>query len=227
MADCDPVTAILARLSIASSVRDVVQACQRALPDAGGVAVAVMTSTDARRVLYASDKVGAEMEEAQFLHGEGPCFDAFTTTTVVNVADLHDPANLRRWPGYTPAALTAGASTVAALPITAGGPCLGVLDLYRTIAEPFSPRDIAVALRFAAAAGAAMLTAAGINTDTDGYPPEDRDVVFQAVGMIMVQAGLSSHDALARLRAHTFAAERTLTTTATQVLAHQLSFTLD
>jgi hypothetical protein len=43
----------------------------------------------------------------------------------------------------------------------------------------------------------------------------------------MLQIGGSSHDALARLRAHAFATERHLDDTADDVLGHRLSFTRD
>jgi hypothetical protein len=52
----------------------------------------------------------------------------------------------------------------------------------------------------------------------------DRDVVHQAVGMMMRQLGVTSHDAFARLCAHTYATERDLHGTATDVVDRRLSF---
>ncbi|MGX6607215.1 GAF and ANTAR domain-containing protein [Micromonosporaceae bacterium Da 78-11] len=228
MADLDPVDAILATLTPSSTVADVGRACLRALPGISGTAVAVLTGVDARRSVYTSDDVCARVEDAQFENGEGPCFQAFRTGIAVFVADPRDPPHLVSWPGYVPAALAAGAVAVAALPITAGGHCFAVLDLYRSTAGTFSEHEAGTAARFADAAGQALLRTAGSAADPDqGYAPDRRDTVHQAVGMVMLQIGGNRHDALARLRAHAYATDTHLDDTADEVLGRRLSFTRD
>jgi GAF domain-containing protein len=224
VADPDPADAVLATLTSGSTVAEVGGACLRALPRITGTAVTILTGVNTRRSVFASDDVSAAMEDAQFEHGEGPCLQAFRTGVAVFVADLRDPAHVATWPGYVPAALLAGAVAVAALPITAGGRRFAVLDLYRGTAGPFDDNETAVAARFADAAGRALLHAVPSAADAD-YAPERRDVVHQAVGMVMVQVGGNRHDALARLRAHAYATERHLDDTAADVLGHRLSFT--
>jgi hypothetical protein len=217
--------AIFATLRADSTVADVAQACLRALPHIDGAAVSVMADIDARRSVYTSDNVCAAIEDAQFLHAEGPCFQAFTTNTPVLIDDIHAPHHLERWPGYTPEAIAAGAITVAALPITVGTLPLGVLDLYRHTAGEISDADLHTAARFAHAAGTALVHAGRLSAaSTDIHEPDDRDVVHQAVGMMMIQLDVTSHDALARLRAHTYATERHLHATATDVVHRRLTF---
>jgi hypothetical protein len=228
VADLDPAEAVLATLHSDSTVAEVGVACLRALPRIDGSAVSILTGVDARRSVYASDDICAGIEDAQFEHGEGPCFQAFRTGVAVFVPDLRDPARLASWPGYVPAALKAGAVAVAALPIAAGDRCFAVLDLYRGTAGVFDELEVSAAARFAAAAGRALLRAVAPFDDPDrGYPPDRRDTVHQAVGIVMQQVGGSSRDALARLRAHAFATERHLDDTADDVLGHRLSFTRD
>jgi hypothetical protein len=228
VADLDPAVAILDALHSGSTVAEVGGACLRALPRIDGSAVAILAGVDARRSVYTSDDVCAGVEDAQFAHGEGPCFQAFRTGVAVFVADLREPAHLASWPGYVPAALKAGAVAVAALPITAGGRCFAVLDLYRGAAGAFDEHEVNTSARFAEAAGRALLSALGSAVEPDrGYSPERRDRVHQAVGIVMLQVGGSSHDALARLRAHAFATDRRLDDTADDVLGHRLSFPRD
>jgi hypothetical protein len=117
---------------------------------------------------------------------------------------------------------------VAALPITVGDRCFAVLDLYRSTAGAFDEHEVTAAARFAAAAGRALLHTVGSLGDPDrAYVSERRDTVHQAVGMIMLQVGGNSHDAMARLRAHAFATDRHLDDTADDVLGRRLSFTRD
>jgi GAF domain-containing protein/ANTAR domain-containing protein len=216
--------AIFATLLADSTAADVGQACLRALPHIDGAAISIMAGLDARRSVYTSDDVCAAIEDAQFLHAEGPCFQAFTTDSPVLVDDMRAPRTLERWPGYTPAALEAGAVAVAALPIAIGGLPLGVLDLYSRTAGAISDADLYAAARFADAAGTALVNAGRHSAASADVPgPEDRDVVHQAVGMIMVQLGVTGHDALARLRAHAYATGRHLNATAADVVGRRLS----
>jgi hypothetical protein len=214
---------IFATLHANSTVAEVGRACLRALPHIDGAAICIMADIDARRSIYTSDDVCAAIEDAQFLHAEGPCFMAFTTNTPVLIDDMHAPQHLARWPGYTPAALAAEAITVAALPIAVGALPLGVLDLYCHTASEISEANLHTAARFADAAGTALVHAGWLSAAADVHESDDRDVVHQAVGMIMIQLNVTSHDALARLRAHTYATERHLNDTATDVVHRRLS----
>ena len=227
MADAGPAEAILATLHSGSTVAEVGGACLRAIPRIDGCAVAILAGVDARRSVYTSDAICAGIEDAQFEHGEGPCFQAFRTGVAVFVSDLRDPAHVASWPGYVPAALKAGAVAVAALPIISGDRCFAVLDLYRGTAGAFDDLEVDAAGRFAAAAGRALLRTVVATGPDRGYPPERRDRIHQAVGMVMSQVGGTSQDAMARLRAHAFATDRHLHDTADDVLGHRLSFTRD
>ena len=51
--------------------------------------------------------------------------------------------------------------------------------------------------------------------------------LFQAQGMVMVQLGVSLADALARIRAHAYAENRSLAEVAADVVARRLRFDTD
>lgn len=55
----------------------------------------------------------------------------------------------------------------------------------------------------------------------------DHDEVYQAIGMIMVQLGVASEEALARLRAHAFSHDRTALEVARDVVSHRERFDRD
>lgn len=70
---------------------------------------------------------------------------------------------------------------------------------------------------------------AGIGTPNGAYPGDGlsggRPEVHQAVGMISVQlGGVGVEQAFIRLRAHAFAADRSLSAVAADVVAHRLRF---
>jgi hypothetical protein len=62
-----------------------------------GASVSLMTTTDDRQVVYASDAVIEHVEALQFSLGEGPCFEAFQTRRPVLVPDLATAA-APAWP---------------------------------------------------------------------------------------------------------------------------------
>jgi hypothetical protein len=62
--------------------------------------------------------------------GQGPGVDAFADGPALT-ADLTTPVCLARWPAFAPAAASAGAAAVFALPLRVGAIQVGVMDLYR------------------------------------------------------------------------------------------------
>jgi hypothetical protein len=134
-----------------------------------------------------------------------------------------------RWPRFDTAAHDAGVRAVFALPLRVGAIRVGVLDLYRDTAGPLTSADLAEALAFADAATAMVLHL----QDHDGQDGADsaltgrigtRAVVHQATGMITIQLGLSLAEALLRLRAHAYAAGRTVSAIAADVVGRRMEF---
>ena len=173
-----------------------------------GASVTAMGGPAVREPLSASDELSARLEELLLTTGEGPGAEDFRFGSPLLVPDLEPVAE--RWPGFVPAAVAAGARALFAFPLQAGAIQVGVLSLYR--AQP-GPLDAAAAggcaglrrHRAAAAAGR------GIGYQrVAGYHPLDglsdsRAEVYQAIGMISVQLGVSLEEAFVRLRAHAFA----------------------
>ncbi|MFC6562690.1 GAF domain-containing protein [Actinoplanes utahensis] len=114
---------------------------------------------------FSSDAGSASLEAAQETFDDGPCRDATVNRRPVYAADLTDSLWRERWPRFTPAALDAGARSVFALPLHAGGVRhAGAVDMYRRTPGGLSGADLALASAFAAAA-AEMVTLERLGLD--------------------------------------------------------------
>jgi hypothetical protein len=202
---------------------------------ASGTGISVLTGDGTRGVYAASDPLSENVEELQFLLGEGPCLDAFDRRRPVLIADLAGEA-MTRWPVYAPEAHSRGVRAVFAFPLQIGAARLGVLDVFRDHPGRLSEQHLTDALCFADIAVEALLDR---QSDGDGVSagpaPDDhvtdaignRAEVFQAQGMVMVQIGGSITDAAARIRAYAFAQNRSLEDVAHEIIAGHLRFEAD
>lgn len=212
-------------------VESLCNACLPALAGVRGGGVTVMTP-DTQQVRYASDPVSARVEQLQFLLGEGPCRVAYAGTEPVLAEDLRAPVWQEQWPAFAPAAVLAGAYAVFALPLHVGDTRVGVLDLYRDTAGGLADQTLADALVMAEAVTELLLAETVADSDDEtpmlgngrGEHLLQRAAVHQATGMISVQLAVPVEDALARLRAHAFAAGRELDEVAADVVARRLRF---
>lgn len=189
-----------------------------------GAAVSLMPGVGSEGVVAGSDERSIRVAESQFTLGEGPCYDAHAERRPVLSPDLSATG---RWPLYSGAALREGVVASFALPLGIGAVGLGVLDLYADRAGSLADDHLVLALTFAEVATEMLL---------DGYeatPGEQVDVgleraldyrseIYQAQGMVMIQLGSSLAAALARMRAHAFAAEIDLADLAAEIVAGRI-----
>ncbi|MFK4065444.1 GAF and ANTAR domain-containing protein [Streptomyces sp. NPDC029674] len=186
--------------------------------------VSLVTAGELRLMGAATDERARLVEDAQLVTGEGPCTDAFTRRTPVEVQDLRQAAV--RWPAYAPVACEQGARSVLALPLAIGTLAIGALDLYRCAPTRFTPAQQERAEAYARVLAVLALYEHPhlLTTRTrlarpgpQGFPP----TVHMAAGVLAAKYGLSADDALARLRAHSFRHNQPLLRTAEHVLDHQ------
>jgi hypothetical protein len=217
----------------------VADACAVAVTAArvSGAGLTMRTRADSGRVICVTDRVSAEMEELQLTFGEGPCMDAYASRGPVLSHDLRGPQASQRWPAFAPAASRIGAAAVFAFPLQLGTVRLGVMDLYRSEARSLETGELQDALVLADTATLllvgrdapasddelAAVAGEGLLSEREGYRAE----IDQATGMISVQADVAIADAFARLRAHAYAEDRSLTDVARDVVARRLRFAPD
>jgi hypothetical protein len=204
------------------SLRHAVIACADSLA-AAGASLVMARNGPPREPLLASSAITEELEELQFLLGQGPGMDAVAGRGPVLVADLAEPDAYRRWPAFAPAAVERGVQAMFAFPVAAGAALIGVLDVYRHSPGPLGQQELADALIFAnAVLLLALDSRGGIASDRSDLLDTElsarRAHVHQATGMVAAQLEVPVADALAALRAYAFTRGRPLGDVAADVL---------
>jgi hypothetical protein len=195
-----------------------------------GASVTAVSGPLAREPLFASDALSARLEELQFTLGEGPGADGFRLGAPELVPDLERAAG--RWPGFAAAAVAAGARAMFAVPLAAGAIRVGVLSLYRARPGPLPAQELADALVLAGIALQIVLDDAAGISGLPGYQPlgglpYSRAEVYQAIGMISVQLGVSLEEASVRLRASAFVTGADLGELAEDIVSRRRRFEPD
>lgn len=224
-------------LALDKEVRDdrelagqICRACVASM-DIDGAAISLLTSSIARTTLFATDTTAELLEDLQFTLGEGACMQAAASAQPVLVSDMSDPARTAHWPVYAAAVVKqTHVLAVFALPLQWGSANLGVLDLYRHSPGPLSRSELRSAV--SAADTAAAMLRLGLHAETADEQAWDRSwgnrvEIHQAIGMVVARLRLSPDDALARLRAHSFAVDRLLPDVAADIVARRFEFPLD
>jgi hypothetical protein len=198
---------------------------------ASGVGISVLAEDGKHGIFAASDENCERLEELQFVLGEGPCIDALRDRRPVLVSHLDDEA-AARWPAYAAEVHACGARAVFAFPLQIGAAQLGVLDVFRAGPGPLSTTELTGALLFADVAVSTLLDGqadAPLGLAAAGLVDQvaHRAELFQAQGMVMVQLGVGLAEALARIRAYTFAQCRPLHDVARDIVHRRIRLDRD
>ena len=118
--------------------------------------VTLITAGVAPHYVAASDDAALRFEQLQSNIGDGPCVQAYESGQPVVVPDLRME---RRFPRFTPAAVTAGLGAVFAFPLHDGDGRIGALDLYRDAPGHLDVHDMAAAQTLADVVAAYLLNA--------------------------------------------------------------------
>lgn len=194
-----------------------------------GAGLSLMTESGAEAILAATDTVATRLEELQFNYGEGPC----TTTIELRSPVLHPELALTGytlWPFFTSDALGAGAQAIFAFPIRCGEVHLGALELYRGTPGWLSGAEYYQAQIYAEAAVSLLVRSQAGEEFATLYPHltkilDDRIEVQIATGMVAVHAEVDIDNALALLRAHAFAQQRTVLEVAIDIVERRVTIT--
>ena len=192
-----------------------------------GAGIMLMTAAGPRSVLCASDAASGAVEELQFTLGEGPCVDVCRSGLPVLEPDLNAPG-FSRWPAFTPPAMQAGVLAIFGFPLQVGPIRLGALDVYNDHPGALRAEQLAEAVNLAAVVTRKVLD---LQAEADpGYLAAElggadtlRAPVYQASGMLSARLSIGVDEALLRLRAYAFAAERSINDVARDVVARKLN----
>jgi GAF domain len=188
--------------------------------DAQGAAVTLFGQSREEVLSAASDGKVKSVQDLEFVCGEGPAHtcNRHRRAVIASGAEI-----TRRWPLYGPAALRLGVQRLAAVPIEIGHRPVGALTVYEPgvnggVADIELLRTIAGSLHSIALTNDA--------SPTDLYPlfteADLHDVVHQATGIVAVQRGCSTEDALAVIKARAFAADLQVDQLAEDLVARRI-----
>ena len=196
------------------------------LLEVSGAGITVLNG-DRSGPLCVSDRRMAALEDLQYTTGEGPCRDAFELRQPVFVEQLDEGASTR-WPAFIDLAVTAGIGSVFAYPLSTNGATVGVLTLYQDERGPLNTEQHADSLVVAEVLTQTVLSLDASSANGLGGSLDDavayRAQIHQASGMVAVQLGVPTWDALARIRAHAFASGVPITVVAADVVGRRLRF---
>lgn len=206
--------------AVAGWLQRVCRAAARDLP-AMGVGISLLSKGDDPLPVAAANGTSAQVEELQFLMGEGPCIDAYASRSPVLVPDLS--AAVATWPGYAPAAHAHGVQAVFAFPLQIGAARLGAMDVYRDHTGLLAPDALSRALTFAEVTMDGLLDGVQVGADDSLDDLQgNRLEVYQAQGMVMAQLEVDAEQALVRLRAHAYAHGRAAIDVARDIIMRKL-----
>jgi putative methionine-R-sulfoxide reductase with GAF domain len=171
-----------------------------AIPGADWVSITVGSPMDPQRL--GSDSVEAQdFDGRQVRAGEGPCWDAYRTGTVVVADDVTaDP----RWPALARLAQDSEVRSVIAVPVCEEGATTGALNAFARRTGAFGPAGQRIAV-LAAPVVAGILRNVAERESMQALAANleraltSRAEIDQAKGIVMARLGMSADDAFARL----------------------------
>lgn len=105
---------------------------------------------------FFTDPEVAEIDQAQYSAGSGPCLGAFRDGVVHRIPSTERD---HRWPKFSRAALEHGVRSTLSLPLIVGDNALGALNFYSEQDDGFSKEDEANAETFALQAAVVLANA--------------------------------------------------------------------
>lgn len=195
-----------------------------------GAAITLMSGAgeELQSSVCTTNRVSALIEQLQCTLGQGPSLDAYEQRQPVLEPNLALPSTYR-WPVFSAKAVAAGARSIFAFPLQTGSERLGVLTVFSGRPGRLAEDHYANAVMMAEVVAQTVLVL------QSGAPPGNlapeleavtdfQQVVHQATGIISAQLGVSVTEALARLKANAFRADRLLVEVASDVVGRKLRF---
>jgi GAF domain-containing protein len=215
----------LQQLRQAAFDADVVGVLQRTVDDVhavfgyNGAGVMFVTETGYLSYVAASDDAARDLEEAQAVAGQGPCYESYVYCREVVSSDVHQDD---RWPELR-TRLSRHVRAVAGIPILLGGSPVGTLNVYRESPVEWDASDLNALTVFSSLIAdvlAGALTAQDRSTVADQlqYALDYRVVIERAVGYLMGSHGLDAVTAFDLLRRRARDSRRRIADVATDVL---------
>jgi transcriptional regulator with GAF, ATPase, and Fis domain len=176
-------------------------------------------------VMASSSERASAVEEAQLGAKEGPCFEAFTTGSVVEIP--HITATRDRWPEFVAATQQRGLFAAHAVPLQVRGQVLGAMNLFSAAPGALSDRESIIIEAMANVATISVVQTQTRNRDAAlaeqlQHALNSRVVIEQAKGVLAHRHNIAMDAAFAILRNHARRHGNKLADTARQVISAHL-----
>lgn len=211
-------TAAVAEINRPTTVGETLDAIARAardsMPGIDHVGVTLASRGAPLQTGAATDDLVHEIDAVQFGAHEGPCVDAVESGTG-DLVVLEHVRHSSRYPGFAAGAASLGLRSSAAIRLFTGDRTVGVLNLYSTSSDTLDPETRTLAELFAV--HASFANGHRHQVTHLQHAIESRELVGNAVGIVMERYGLS------RARAFEYLVRVSATTeTKLRVVAEQL-----
>ena len=165
------------------------------IPTMEHVGVSILDDNGIAVTKAATSELVLELDNLQYSLDEGPCLDSLRGPTVVAAPHIrHD----QRWPRYVPEAVQHGLKAQLAVKLSLGKRrTVGGLNMYSTGSEDIDPQAPGMADLFATHAALALSKAQEV--DSLHQALQTREIIGQAVGLLMQRYSLEPDDAFAFL----------------------------
>jgi hypothetical protein len=193
-----------------------------------GASVCVTMGSREQSTISVSDPIAADIDELQYVLGEGPHWDALRSGTAVSAPNVRTSGD-GRWPILSAALASLEVGALFAFPLRIGAVTVGVADLYRSESGVLDDRDLNAAMSLARSTAPRALRAATAlaraeTSARSGLAAELRREVHQATGMILVQLDVDATEAFLRLKAYSFASGISIQDVAKDVVQRRINF---
>ena len=207
------VRAALTPADLDQTLARITAAAVEVLPDVDYASITIRHDDGRLETSAATDDLVLGLDAAQYELQEGPCYEAASETVHVASSELASDA---RWPRYAPVAVAAGVEAQAGIRLFDSRRSNGALNLYSRTVGSFEDLD-GLGQLFSHHAATAIDYAREITQLQ--HAVQTRQVIGQAVGIVMHQYGLDDARAFAfltRLSSHN---NQKLRSVADQVIA--------
>jgi GAF domain-containing protein len=172
----------------------IVRTAQKSLPGVDHVGLSIAHRDGRIETVAATAQLVYELDAFQYANAEGPCYYSVTRDPVTVAEDLaHD----ERWPRYAVEAVARGVQAQMGLRLYTDRETIGALNLYSMQVDTFDEEAVEVAQLFATHASLTLGRAR--SEEQLNAAIESRQLIGQAVGIVMERYGLTQDRAFAYL----------------------------
>jgi GAF domain-containing protein len=184
--------------SLEKTLRQILELAVAALSDADEGGIILLEAGGPRTVIATSD-TALRVDSSQYdAVSGGPGLQAYRQQQILRIKST---ASDSRWPEFATSADAAGLASTLSVPLLVGGDGLGALNIYSRRRNGFTAADERLAVNLGSCASVVLANArvalrAASLADQLQAALACRGAIDQATGILMVQRGFSSEEAL-------------------------------